>query len=76
MCRKLKYKRPENNQYTRFKKPHCEECGFVAVHPCQLDVHHVDENHENNNPENLKTVCANCHRLIHKDSRRKHDYPS
>jgi 5-methylcytosine-specific restriction endonuclease McrA len=29
----------------------------------QLDVDHIDGNHRNNNPENLQTLCANCHRL-------------
>lgn len=36
--RKKKYKRP----YRRYAKPHCERCGFVAIHPRQLDVHHID----------------------------------
>lgn len=49
--------------YTRAKKPSCEECGFVPVHPCQLDVDHVDGNKANASPENLRTLCANCHRL-------------
>lgn len=43
----------------------CERCGFVAVHPAQLDVHHKDLNHSNNEKENLETLCANCHRLEH-----------
>jgi hypothetical protein len=41
----------------------CEECGFVPIHPCQLDVDHMDGDKKNNNIENLKTLCANCHRL-------------
>ena len=43
----------------------CEMCGFTAQHPYQLDVHYVDGNMTNNNPTNLKTVCANCNRLLH-----------
>ena len=43
----------------------CEMCGFVAQHPYQLDVHYVDGNMSNNNGSNLKTVCANCNRLLH-----------
>jgi 5-methylcytosine-specific restriction endonuclease McrA len=31
---------------------------------CQLDAHHVDGNHENNDPTNIQTLCANCHRLV------------
>lgn len=53
-------------KHRRFVKPECERCGFVPEHICQLDVHHVDHNHHNNDPLNLKTLCANCHRLEHK----------
>lgn len=49
--------------YTRNKKGYCEDCGFVAEHPVQLDVDHIDGNHENNDSTNLQTLCANCHRL-------------
>lgn len=41
----------------------CECCGFVPTHRVQLDVDHVDGDKGNNNPENLQTLCANCHRL-------------
>ena len=54
-----RYKRP----YREFLKDYCECCGFVATHRCQLDVDHIDGNHSNNAPENLQTLCANCHRL-------------
>ena len=38
----------------------------------QLDVHHLDEDKANNDPSNLQTVCANCHRnLKHVGSRLK-----
>ena len=50
--------------YRRYKGNICERCGFVPENPCQLDVHHVDENHENNEQSNLQTLCANCHRLV------------
>lgn len=53
-------------------KPHrkhltssCYSCGFKAICVDQLDVHHRDHNHSNNNPSNLVTLCANCHRLEH-----------
>jgi hypothetical protein len=49
--------------YRRFKKDHCEICGFVAVHRCQLDVDHIDGDCKNNDISNLRTLCANCHRL-------------
>lgn len=50
-------------KYRLHKKDKCSFCGFVPVHPCQLDVDHIDNNHKNNDPSNLQTLCANCHRL-------------
>jgi predicted RNA-binding Zn-ribbon protein involved in translation (DUF1610 family) len=41
----------------------CERCGFIPEHEVQLDVHHKDGDRNNNNPSNLATLCANCHRL-------------
>ena len=45
------------------KKSYCENCKFIPIHMCQLDIDHIDGNHKNNSPENLQTLCANCHRL-------------
>lgn len=52
------------NKYKREKKI-CELCGFIPKHACQMDIHHIDENHTNNDPVNIKVLCANCHRLQH-----------
>ena len=30
-----------------------------------LNTHHIDGNRENNNPENLALLCANCHGMVH-----------
>ncbi len=49
--------------WTLAKKAKCDACGFVAIHKCQLDVDHIDGNGENHSPDNLQTLCANCHRL-------------
>lgn len=38
-------------------------CGFIAIHRVQLDVDHIDGNHQNSEQTNLQTICANCHRL-------------
>lgn len=54
-----------SGNYRRHKSDRCERCGFMATHPMQLDVHHRDRNHENNEKANLETICANCHRLEH-----------
>ena len=53
----------KKKEYRTHKKNYCENCGFVAIHKCQLDVDHIDGNHNNNNLDNLQTLCANCHRL-------------
>lgn len=50
-------------KYKSSKGPVCETCGFVPVHKAQLDVDHIDGNHSNDDPKNLQTLCANCHRL-------------
>jgi 5-methylcytosine-specific restriction endonuclease McrA len=42
----------------------CERCGFVPEHRCQLDVNHKNGDHSDNRPENLETLCSNCHRLV------------
>ena len=51
------------NKGRRVKADHCQNCGFVAVNSVQLDVDHIDGNGSNNDPNNLWTLCANCHRL-------------
>jgi len=50
-------------RYKEYKGTTCEMCGFVPEHKCQLDVDHIDGNHSNDDPTNLQTLCANCHRL-------------
>lgn len=61
----VKYKRVDKKRrpYLKYKKSYCEHCSFIPLHPCQLDVDHIDGNHKNNNEDNLQTLCANCHRL-------------
>ena len=55
----IKYQYP----YAVHKKDYCEHCNFKPVHISQLDVDHIDGNNWNNDPSNLQTLCANCHRL-------------
>ena len=50
--------------YLHFRKTYCEECNFIPKYICQLDIHHLDGNRLNNKVINLKTLCANCHRLV------------
>ena len=58
-------KRSMLDSYRQFKNGRntCETCGFIAQHPCQLDVDHKDGNHHNDEVANLQVLCANCHRL-------------
>lgn len=64
-CAKKGPKSNRNHQpkYTKHKKNYCEHCGFIPIHSVQLDVDHIDGNHNNNDIKNLQTLCANCHRL-------------
>ncbi|QJT70414.1 hypothetical protein [Microcystis phage MaeS] len=69
-CRGKKYARMNSKRRKYLKAAHnklqegkCQNCGFVVVHTCQLDVDHIDGNHNNNHPDNLQVLCANCHRL-------------
>lgn len=66
-CRntRIDYSKKEGSKYIyrQHKKDCCEKCGFVPQHKCQLDVDHINGIHEDNDPSNLQTLCANCHRL-------------
>jgi hypothetical protein len=44
-----------------YKGTECVKCGFVALHPSQLHVDHIDGDGTNNDPINFQTLCANCH---------------
>lgn len=43
---------------------YCRRCGYKEFIG-SVDIHHIDENHFNNNKENLIPLCANCHRGLH-----------
>lgn len=45
------------------KRERCSTCNFVALHPCQLDLDHIDGDKGNKSPDNLRVICCNCHRL-------------
>lgn len=49
------------------KKNYCEKCGFKSKHLEQFNVFHIDGHLDNCRPSNLKTVCANCQRILHKE---------
>jgi hypothetical protein len=45
----------------------CDKCGFRSAHKEVFSVFHVDGNLNNCQHGNLKTVCANCARVLHKE---------
>jgi hypothetical protein len=49
------------------KKNVCDKCGFSSKHPEQFSVFHVDGDLTNCRYNNLKTICANCQRILHKE---------
>ena len=52
---------------------HCVRCGLYCKAATNqkdlLQVHHIDENPENNHFENLIPLCAACHLRIEKEAR-------
>lgn len=48
------------------KKAACDKCGFSSKHPEQFNIFYLDGNPGNCRFSNLKTVCANCQRILHK----------
>jgi len=49
------------------KKLRCDKCSFESKHDEQFNVYHVDGNLQNNSFKNLKTICANCQRIMCKE---------
>tara|TARA_Y100000004_G_C8831326_1_gene376318 strand:+ start:97 stop:495 length:399 start_codon:yes stop_codon:yes gene_type:complete len=56
-------------EYKKHRKDYCEnidsrlgyKCTSTIIDECQLQVDHIDGNHDNNDIKNLQTLCANCH---------------
>jgi len=58
---------PRWYRYGYRKKNQCDKCGFRSQHLEVFTVYHVDEDLNNCRPSNLKTVCANCQRVLAKE---------
>lgn len=60
---------PKVIRYYLLEKVHykCEECGFEGYNKSTnntiLQIHHIDGNSGNNNEDNLKVLCPNCHAM-------------
>lgn len=50
---------------------HCQATTWFDI-PIPLELHHKDNNHENNNIDNLLLVCPNCHTYLHNLARSCH----
>jgi len=48
------------------KKLICEKCGFSSKYSEQFNVYYLDGNTNNTRYSNLKTICANCQRILHR----------
>jgi hypothetical protein len=49
------------------KKNFCEKCKFTSFYTEQFNVYHIDGNLSNCKRNNLKTICANCQRILHRE---------
>lgn len=63
--------KPNWNRHGYKKKLQCDKCGFKSNYTEVFDVVYLDGNATNILPNNLKTVCANCQRILAKDGRWK-----
>lgn len=63
-CAKSNYN--DTAKHLKNKKYICENCGFISIDICQLDLIFLDGDKNNKNSNNLKTYCANCSRLHNK----------
>ena len=57
---------PKWKQVGYEKKNTCEKCGYTSKHKEQFNVFHIDGTLDNCRFSNLKTICANCQRIIQK----------
>ena len=56
----------------RLRGAECEACGFSKY----LEAHHIDNDPNNSDPDNIQTLCRYCHRFWHDLSRRLGIHPS
>jgi hypothetical protein len=49
------------------KKLVCEKCNYASKHEEQFNVFYIDGDLTNQRVTNIKTVCANCQRILQKE---------
>ena len=59
-CNKARWGMP----WLKFRGHSCEYCDRKPMFRRSLDVHHRDGDKTNNDPDNLTTICATCHREL------------
>lgn len=59
-CHMAKYRR----KHLQHRGDACDYCGYKPLWLRALDVHHRDGDNSNNDPDNLLTLCATCHREL------------
>lgn len=64
-ARKTKKQNPKWKQAGIKLKNQCDRCGFSSKHLEPFNIYHIDGNLNNVKYNNIKTVCANCQRLLH-----------
>lgn len=69
-CRGYKETRPLWALSGYKKKATCDKCGFRSTVAEVFNVFHVDGDLTNVRHSNLKTVCANCQRLLQREGSR------
>jgi endogenous inhibitor of DNA gyrase (YacG/DUF329 family) len=53
------------NWIFKVKEAKCQSCGYDKRKYC-IDLHHIDNNPNNNTVENIAILCVMCHRELHK----------
>lgn len=49
---------------SRTRELYCDNCGYNKS-SYNIEIHHIDENPNNNTIENLAVLCVMCHRDVH-----------